>query len=175
MNVSENNKGYEYRPMNDANVIHYRLDTTQLLEELKDILLGQAPVYKKNIDGSIDIVKESVTSPLVNDKGFQMIYGLVRMCINNAVVQGATSDENYEFQVYDFETKLTTLLACNYEEWGITQSDRITLKVGLTTLFINFLSRTVDDGERKSYGTIVQARDSKTVENKGVFGGMFSK
>lgn len=173
--ITENNKSYEYRPTNDAGVIHFRLDTSALLDELKDILLGQAPVLKLNDDGSREIVKQQVTSPLVNDKGFQMIYGLVRMSINNAVVQGYTTDENFEYQVYDFETKIVLLLGCNYEEWGISQADRITIQLGLTTMFINFLSRTIDDKERQSYGTIQQVRDNKTIESRSMLQGVFNK
>ena len=169
--MQQNETKQQYTPNADAGVIQLRLSTYELLEDIKDILQGQAPSIKQNEDGSQQIVKIKISDPLVNDKGFQMIYGLVRSCINNAVVQGNNNERMFEYQVYDFEKTLAMLLTCNYEEWGLNPEDRNVLQLSLTTLVINFLSRTIGNKERESYGVLERASSTNTVQAKGIFGG----
>lgn len=163
-----NNQGY-----NDGNALQVRLNTEPILQQLEFYLRGIEERLTVGTDGEPKVTLLQVAVPKANSTGVHNIMSWISMHFNTQVVQGNIKDFDHlsDFIAY-FREDLTDYLMNGLYDWEISLSDFsgiIDMIVGMTKLF---LSRLVNDGERRSYTNTIQHKESNssTLDKRGGFG-----
>lgn len=158
-----------YNPgIQDSTFLQYRLDTTNLIEQIKITLSGK--LQQNYIVGdNIKSVTEDVSKPLVNKQGFASIVNYVTSNINNQVVQGNISEDYHSNFCADIREDFSYICIVNMYEWCIDEQYFeyiVNTVVGTIKLF---LTRLINNKERESYAGM-QVRESQVSTKKpGLF------
>lgn len=170
-----------HNPGLSPQAIKYRLDTGDMLRDIELYLRSAKLVDKESDDGKFTTEIVQIGRPIANEEGVQGIMGYLRMMIGPHNVQGNMTWDRYDMLIFEINIDLAESLMANRRNWGISIEDyNIILNSIMHTLQL-FLSRTVDNKERESYGESIRS-DERTVlrpnERKGWFsggiGGLFS-
>lgn len=148
---------------NNANIIHIRINTDDILQRIKDFLSGEEVVAKEE-GGSIVYVKEQVYTPLCNEDGIRHITNQITSIVNPSVVQGNWTRDKYELEVELLHKELAFILINNYDRWGMNFEDLDSIIVFMMNLIRPYLSRLIDNGERESYGNSMKVLESNKIE-----------
>lgn len=178
-NSNTNSNSFSFQPgYNDANAMQWRLGTDEIKAKIQIYLQGKAETFSRNEDGTFRTDVIMVGEPLVNDIGLQNIMMKVEQCFNSATVQGNFSDESFGLLMYQFRVSLADNLWVNMHKYGIEENAYNGLTDFLFYQMKIFLTRTLNNGERNSYGQSLQIKDSSTssmVKKRtflsGIFGG----
>lgn len=151
--------------MNQTNetILSLRLDTDKLLDDIKDYLRGKKTLIKEQ-DGKIITETIKYGEEQVNDEGFQQLMGFIGSIINPHTAQGNLKSEEYKNLIFRLHKRLAYLVVSNWKIWGIKQQNRAAIVSHLISLTELFLSRTIDNEERKSYGTTLRTIESNTLQ-----------
>jgi hypothetical protein len=166
------NQGY-----NGAGIIQIRLDTDLLLEKIELYLSG---LKKQSLfNSTTQTVEEkliAVGKPKANKEGVQGIITFIQSVVNPQTVQGNIDETRCYGIIADARMDLTKMIIISRVEWDIEprETDAI-IQFCMNTIKI-FLTRTIDNLERQSYGTF-QTREVQTRQdgNKGFIAGLFGK
>lgn len=157
------------------NILQLRLDTTEMIQNVKMFLSGEILTPEKQTDGSTKFVKQAIGDPISNKKGTQQLINFLQLIINPSVVQGNYEYQQYENHVNRIHSSLTRQLLVNYYEWGIKYDDLEMINDQLMHIIETFLSRLIDNKERESYAATLRSQESSRIDagNKllGLFGG----
>lgn len=159
-----NNFGY-----NGDSIIRIRLDTQQLLSQLEYFLKGQEIRYEADPQTQLTVEKVvQVGEQLANSKGIHSILSFVQATINAQVVQG-----NYDWDIWREEVawcreQLATDVFVNHDEWGVSpQNIGLICNVVMNTIK-PFLTRLVNNEERKSYANFQEMRTIQSPQKTGL-------
>lgn len=165
-----NNQMYQ-----QANIIQFRLDTSEILQNIQRFLSGEIFVPVPQNDGTTKFEKQQVGEPLCNRRGSQQIINYLSGIINPAVVQGNYDLFQYENHVNRIHLSITRQLIINYQDWDMKYQDLELINDVIMNIIETFLSRLIDNKERESYMATMKSNETNRVEtgNKlfGLFGG----
>jgi len=136
-----------------ATYLQIRLNTQLLLEQLEAYFRGKR-IYASSIgpDGKITYRYQEIGEPLANDKGIQQIMHDLNIFINPQSVQGNMSED----QIIEFLMREHSRIAKHYIKnaynYGIKDEELNNVIGSIMAMADPFVSRTKEDGERRSYG-----------------------
>lgn len=146
----------------DPSAIKYRLDTDNVLQRIELYLRAAKMVSKQQGE---DYTEEMVVvgRPLANEEGVQSIMGYLQMTIGPHNVQGNMTWERYDSLIYEINIYMAENIMANLHTWGIRVEDyNVIIDTIMTTLQL-FISRTVDNQERLSYGQSMMTKEMSVV------------
>jgi len=170
-NIDMQHHSFDPRAFLTGDVMERRLDTESLIRQLKLFLMA------KRIDIEIDengVKREIVVpihpgaQPLVNDKGINGILFWLSSTFNTSNVQGNLERDAYEFFISQFHRSFAVICMTNLHEWDIKLDNYVLIVRSVVYLAYLFVSRTIDNLERTSYG---QSMVSQTSTHNLVRGG----
>lgn len=141
-----------------------RLDPERLIKRIEYYLKGERLIIKNNQLQSINIGER-----LVNQVGLQRIIQTINHIINKDMVLGNLTEDEINRIVYDVKMDMAEDLAQFADEWGVKRGDRKAIVHDIERMMKVFLSRTKNDGERKSMGyhTVNDSSQAKREVRKG--------
>lgn len=161
------------RAQNDFNALRIRLDTEELLNRIEFFLRGKRQQVLQTKTG--DLVSQEVGSgtALANEEGVQAIMSWVSMIINPQTVQGNFPADRhgysitYEQSIYNFRLNFGTDIVLNMPGWDIKEENAEGIIDRVCQVVEIFLSRCIDNEERKSYSETMKSIDTNITRAKG--------
>lgn len=159
----------------DATAIKYRLDNDPMLVKV-ELYLRSAKIVGRQVGD--DYVEEmvQVARPLANEEGIQAIMGYLQMTIGPHNVQGNLTWERYDNLIFEINVYLANNTMAKLYDWGISPDNYQVIVDQIMTTVQLFLSRTVENQERISYGQSMMTKEMSVVnghEKKGFFKTLF--
>ncbi len=157
----------------DFQALQVRLDTDTLIERAKEYLSGFKMVYYNDENGKTIGEKLELGYPKANALGVQSILNILSNVINPQTVQGNFYVDGqgislkYEDFLYWFRVDLIEELVKNAPDWSIGDTDIDGIYVVLCNLVELFLSRLLNNEERKSYGETMKSSETNVLQGKG--------
>src|SRR6056297_3252847 len=141
----------------NAGVIRIRLDTNPILNQLEAYLKGEQTKY---IDTESGLIKEEViqvAKPKANKQGVYSIMSWLRSSFNSQIVQGNFQkfDDLYLY-LADYRMNLCEHIMINLHNWEMSESDFEGTIDLIMSMVEPFLSRLVNNEERKSFTNTIQ-------------------
>jgi len=130
--------------------IRYRFETDKLLLELKAFMEGYKLVETVNNQGNVIIQKIKIGSPKANDLGIQEVMSDLNTFINSQVVHGNLDSNHYETFMEDLHKQIAIKYVKNSYKYNIDVEDLDSIINRVVWLAELFISRTINDGERKT-------------------------
>jgi len=164
----------KYQTTNDAyiepNILQLRLDTRDLLDNIKSFLKGGRIVYQQDATGRIDAKFISEGSALANDMGVQSVVSWISMQLNPSTVQGNISFNQYLSFLERTRKRLAKNLLINSPRYDIERQDRAFIIDAIMNMLELFISRCLDNKERESYvkGSSASIGNLLAKEKKGI-------
>ena len=162
------------KAINDFNALKIRLDTQEQLDKLEYYLRGARYEIVQNLEtGKLETNKIQMGTPLASEEGIQQIMSWVSLLINPQTVQGNFPADkqgfshSYEQQIYSFRVDFCNDLVLNIYDWDVDEEkvegivDRVCHVVEI------FLSRCIDNEERKSYGQTMKSIETNVMKARG--------
>lgn len=167
MNETQDNEMYsssnqDYR---DASALELRLDTKNILSTIEKNLRGTVAIIEIGEDGQPRQTVKSFGEPQCNDVGVQKIMNFISSIINPSVVMGNFKEDYFHDYIFDFETTLTKMLIKNRIRWAIAIPEIEPIKDSILFLTIPFISRLINNEERKSMTLTTHTQESNVVQN----------
>lgn len=164
----------EFQTQGNAN-LKYRLNPDDTLRKIETYLKGQYISKEFNTEtGKIETRVKKVGQPLLNEVGIQKVMSVVTSVVNHNTVLGNLDMERYSDIIYDLHTTLAEDLMANKKRYGITDNSVYSLIITQIMMFVKvFLSRTINDMERKHIGKNTQEviqTSNKVEDAKSFFG-----
>lgn len=164
-----NNMGYT-----GESILKIRLDTQQLLQQIEYFLKGKAVRIKINEQGLAEEEIIEVGEPLANDKGVHAILSYASATINSQTVQGNYEWEQWREEVSWIREQLATDVFVNYDIWEIDPQNISIVCNTVMNMIKPFLTRLVNNEERKSYSNYSESRNMSPPSKKGMLASLFS-
>ncbi len=159
------------RTIPDSDVISLRLDTTTVITKMQMYLQGITETIKVE-KGKLIKTVEKVGEARVNEVGIQVLMSKVESVVNSMTVQGNMKEDDYWRYITMFHQWLYRDLFVNMYEYGIKETQYDAIIDEIMSLVIPFMSRTIDNLERRSYGESLKQDVTSYPEKKR--GGLFS-
>jgi len=163
---------YSNQNFQDFSALKIRLDTKQLIEEIKLNLSGKILQPFEKSDGTLGLREETIGEARANRQGIQSIVSFLNSHINIPTVQGNyIDDEMYFLNVDDIEDSLREMLIINSPYWDIKDENISSIYHEVLKAVTDFKTRLLYNKERDSYGETMRTVENNTVQsNKGGFG-----
>lgn len=163
---SSNNQAFT-----DYNALQVRLNTQPILKQLEFYLRGvEERVEAHPKTGEPVIMLVQVTEPKMNATGIHNLMAWVSTLFNTQIVQGNIQkfEDLYDF-VSNFRMDLADYIMNNLYDWELDLNYYEGIIDMITNMTRQFLSRLVNDGERRSYVNTIQHKESSsnTVDKRG--------
>ena len=155
-------------------VLQLRLETKQVLEDIKVYLKGSELIVQEDNEGNIKTVEIKTGERKVNDIGVQSIVGYISEVVNPQTVQANFTREQYQDYIEEINWELLFYILRNQAYWKIRTEEIEGILGAIMKLIQAFMTRPIDNKERDSYGTI-QYRESNTSERQGGRFDLFGK
>lgn len=156
----------------NANAIQIRLDTSQILQQIKSFLEGKYIEPSQDpTTGEISWNEISSGQPKANTQGIQALMGYLHSVVNTGVVQGNLDRDQYDMYLYHFHKKLLKMTMLNLYRWDINPYEYPLITSHIMNTVEPFLSRTINDGERNSYAKSLQHSERSSVSTPNTSSG----
>lgn len=144
--------------LENPTLVSLRLDMERTINKVEDFLSAKRVKYKI-VDNEVIEEVERIGQPLANEQGINQILNIIFMRINTHVVQGNFTENHY----YDFieraRKEIAEQVVINAHDWEI-KDNHLNLVIDTITSFIEpFMSRLINNEERKSYIQQFQSRE----------------
>ena len=159
---------------NDFQALQVRLDTDPLLEKAEIFLRGYKLAHTQDSDGKIITQRINLGVAKANELGIQSILNIVSTTINPQTVQGNFYVDGqglslkYEDFLYWFRVDFIDVLVTNAPNWSIADSEIDNIYNAICNLVELFLSRLLNNEERKSYGETMKSTESNVISGGGI-------
>jgi len=170
---NEQQENYQAMMMSNQNqlvnpsFIQIRLDTKPLLTDIETFLSARKTIAIQNKDGSMSERVELTGTPLANPEGINGLLNTIRMSmLNESIVQGNLMRDEYQMLMCNSRKELTEEVVKKSYEWEIKGSDLNRIIDNIMRLFKLFISRVINNEERKSYMQQFVSRESFTQGKK---------
>jgi len=150
----------------DASVIQIRLETSELIENIKSYLSGYVTVYIRGDDGDVKMKQDKIAKPKANNEGVHSVLSFVTAVINAQVVQGNFTEDQYNTYIAEFNTDLLRNIMNNLYLWNIDEDEVLPIINHIMSLVQPFISRLIDNKERESYAQSLKVVESNTLQEK---------
>jgi hypothetical protein len=169
---TSNNESYVY---NQAFMLT-RIDAEPLVKNVQDYLESKQTSIYETKDGKLLEKTTVIGIPLANPEGIRRICNILRMRINSQVVQGNLKENHYWDLVIRARKELTNAVIKNCYVWEINDSDIDSIISDVSHLVEIYLTRPINNEERKSYEKQVQAKEIiQTEQRPSRLGGFFRR
>lgn len=159
--VMSENYGY-----NAASSLQIRLDPEPILRKIEFNLRG----YEEKIDvenGEPKVIIERTGVPMANNIGIQAIKSRVDTIINNATVQGNMTEEEIGEYLCTTRQDFALDLIINAHVYGIKLNYYNRIISMIYSMVVPYMTRTKNDGERRSYSTITNFESRSNEISRG--------
>lgn len=149
-----------------SDAIRLRLETSELLANIRSFLTGKEII---TIQEGADIKQKELKSgdtAKCNDMGAAHLVNYVSSIINPAVVQGNYTDDWYRERIEVTHKRLAYMLIVHKHEWEIREDSMHSIVGFIMELVVPFLSRLIDNEERKSYAATMRTSESSSIRQK---------
>jgi len=173
--VSNNTTRKKY---NDFNVMRIRLEVKEFHQENEQMLRGYYITTVDDGSGMPKLKKIVFGKSIMNESGIQDIMKKIRMRVNPQTVQGiffSKNRESIEFKSFiaNFQEKLGIHLSINQYRYDLKDEDYIGLIEDIVDSVERFLSRSIDNLERESYGETIRSTENNTINQQTKGFGLF--
>lgn len=145
---------------NDSTFIKLKLDTSPLLERVETFLSARRVVIKqKTENGEFYESTEVVGEPYCNEIGVSAVLSMIDLRANNHTVQGNLKEGEYFSFMADTIEELTEVIVLNCYNWEIKEHKLKEVIDNLVAFISMFLTRTINNEERKSLMSGFQSRE----------------
>lgn len=149
-----------------------RLSVKDLLRKIEYFLSARKKMLVQEGESFKEEYKQ-VGKPLANEEGINNLLHMVSMRVDSHVVQGNFEPEHYWEFIARARKELVNAIVINCYDWAI-DDNKIEMIVDTIMSFIEpYLSRTIDNEERKSYMNQFQTKETISQGNQrqglGVF------
>jgi hypothetical protein len=142
-----------YSSKSDAGAIKIRLDSDPIKRKLEVYLRGLRKIIVQDPEtGEWKDEYDKVGKEKVNDVGLQAIMSFVETKVNSQTVQGNMERQEYKQFLAKTHMSLSRDLWINMHKYDIDEDEYDGIVENVMALIELFLSRTIDNLERKSYG-----------------------
>lgn len=156
---------------NTSDALRVRLDTT-ILSEIEAHLKGYVLTEQWDAETQRYVtVARRVAEPLANEVGQHRLLMWVRGKVNPATVQGNFNRSAFQLHIADMMSNLNKAIHVNMQRWGIAETDIEYIVFTIMDLVEEFLSRTVDNQERKLFSTSTEHTKESRQQNGWTIGG----
>ena len=175
--VSYNNyQASSNRDFNNASALQIRLDTRPLIEDIELFLRGVRIEYYIDERGGQKNKMVKIGKPKANPLGIQSILYLITSLVNSQNVQGNFKELQYFDFVYWARMDISKSIMYNMGRWEILEEDFDFIVNQVMNMVEPFMSRLIDNEERKSYAETIRHSETNTLQNQkgfpfGLFGG----
>lgn len=167
-NVMEMHKAYD-----TAGVLQIRLNSDFILQRVRTYLTGEIENVIYDKEGKPVIERKKIAESKANEEGIQTILNFIENIVNPQAVQGNFTDEQYEKFIAEIHQDLIENIMNNLYNWGINEDNYEPMIDNFMVLLIPFLSRLVDNEERKSYAQTIKAAETSQINRMS--SGLFNK
>lgn len=143
---------------NDASSLHIRIDTDALKQKIRLHLMGVGEVLELQ-DGKLKKVFKQTGKAKANTEGIQGIMLFVEQIINAHTVQGNTDPEGFGRVMYYLRGDLSRYIWVNLYKYDVDETEYDGIIDSICLMAKLFISRTVNNEERRSYGESWQIRE----------------
>ncbi len=152
---------YQNRMENNSTIMSLRLNTSSILDEIKMYLTGKRVVYFLDPEKNEPMEKiEELGEPKANKEGVAAIISRLQLILNPSVVQGNLDIERYKREISMVRESIATNMMLNLERWEINIDDYEEIIDSIMTAIKMFLSRAIDNEERKSYNESMKSSET---------------
>lgn len=149
--------------------LQLRLQTEELLNKIQSHLSGYRFSIMQDEDGEIKTIKIPMGSQRCNEKGVQDIMQYLQAIINPSTVQGNFTIEGYDTYIFECREELNNMIFNNIDEYEMDEKNYNGVINFIIKLIEPFISRVIDNEERKSYAQTIKTTESATLQqNKGI-------
>jgi len=166
---NESSTSFTPQPI-DNNTFKQRNDPDKLLERLK-LRLMNAYLIKEikqvnGVDKEVEVLKfKKSTKPKANKQGIEEIISYMEKFINSHTVQGNINDlTEYRNRMQYISNDITMHFLAKRSDWGVSINDVDELISTTINLIDLFLTRTLFNEERKSYGESYKETTNREVK-----------
>ena len=155
--------------------LQIRLETRDLINQIEHFLRGKEPnTFWDEKSQSWQTRLVDMGTAKANPRGIQGILNFCRAIINPQTVQGNYTKEEFLKFIAEKRIELARMCFVNFYEWELVYDNVI---AEITEFVMNivepFMSRTIDNEERKSYAQTIRTNETNTVpKQSGMFGGL---
>lgn len=150
------------RPREAENILKLRLNTGDVIERIELFLRGARDHYSYNEEGNVIASKINYGEPKCNSLGVQSILSFVTSIVNSQSVQGNFDREDFEAYIEEAHFSLVKQIVINSIKWEISDEDIEPICDYIMLLIIPFISRTLNNEERKSYSETLKHVESSS-------------
>ena len=156
-------------------IVRLRLDLRDLLKQVELHLANKEIVVEEG--GGVIVEKEvSRGAPLMNARGIRTLMGQLTMILGPHTVQGNLERDQFENILEETSIFIARNIVVERVNWEINVDDLAGIIDYITMAVYIFLTRTIDDGERKSYANTMRSVQTNTEAKRpgmlrGLFGG----
>lgn len=151
----------------DSSAIKIRLDSDPIKRRVEIYLRGMQEVRQQNPEtGEWEIEVIEIGEPKANSMGIQQILSTLEMTINSQTVQGYFERDEYHKILEEMHEDLAIDLWINMYKYGINEEEYDGIVSNIMRFVRLFLSRTIDNTERKSYQGWMQTHERVNNEEK---------
>lgn len=136
--------------------LQMRIDTSIVLDRIKEYLSGYRIVYVTDKDGSTIPRKDKYGESLANDVGIGALMAMVEFRVNPQTVSGNFDLDFYKKYLADTHRDLAWSVVQNSPAWGVKDENLRMIINTIMGMIIPFISRLVDNKERESYQTQIR-------------------
>jgi len=167
MDSNETSESYTTVPNKDNSFMLYRLNTDGLVQQLEITLSGKRVEYYRD-PGSKEVIKKErqLSEELLNKEGQTYIINWFQAIVNPSTVQGNLKDEVYWNTIANYRVQIATLLFINFNKWGVKEHTYSAIIAAVLNTIHLFITRTINNEERKSYGETYKETTSQQTGGK---------
>lgn len=147
--------------------LQIRLDCNEIYQKIENFLRGYVPTIKLDDDGNPYQAFEKEGDPKCNSLGVQSILSKITSMVNTQVVQGNLKEGRYEMLVAEYRVSFTEDLILNCYEWEIGDNDLNFIIDFVIDEIELFLTRLIDNEERKSYAQTIKTAEQNILKESG--------
>lgn len=185
--ASQTNENYKYVPdqryndsNKDYNALRVRLDTSDLISNIYTFLSGTKVIWEKDEEGKHIKKVLQTNDPLLNEKGVNNVMMTIQTIINTHMAQGNLEIAEYYRVMSDLHSSIADDLFVNKQTYNISTKNYNRLVDGIVIPIRIFLTRAIDNEERKSFFKTIMYGESNTVktnesENRSWVPGIFRR
>lgn len=169
---TQTQQGIYRMPVIDNNLLQVRLNTQELISQVEDYLRGAKQIIVEEEKGRLKNKRISIGKPKANDLGVQSLLNWISSTVNPHTVQGNFPVDKsgrsplYDRYICEYQIELGDMVIMNLYDWEISEAEIPSIIANIMLLIQPFMTRTIDNGERNSYGQTMKTQETNIVRDK---------
>ncbi len=145
--------------------LQVRLETGQLLIDIKQFLEGKVSIISEGKNGHIVKTDIENGSPKANTLGVQSLISRLKLILNPSYVQGNFELDQYFREIASIRMSIASELIINISRYELDEYDLEAVIDQIMTLVKAFASRLINNKERESYETTMRHVETNNTQN----------